>query len=194
MSGERILRIVYAGVTALLVLVAWQLASNAIRSDLLLPPPWKTAKAFMVAVQDVETLRNLLLTFRRIVTGLAVALTIGLSLGFLMGWSLAAMRIIDPILGTVRQVPVMAWVPLTIVWFGLGDGPTIFLIALVGVFPILLNTIAGVRAISKDYFNAARSMGAGGWSLFKDIMVPAALPDVLTGLRLAVSAGWMSVI
>lgn len=194
MSGERILRIVYAGVTALVVLVAWQLASNAIRSDLLLPPPWKTAKAFMVAVQDVETLRNLLLTFRRIVTGLAVALTIGLSLGFLMGWSLAAMRIIDPILGTVRQVPVMAWVPLTIVWFGLGDGPTIFLIALVGVFPILLNTIAGVRAISKDYFNAARSMGAGGWSLFKDIMVPAALPDVLTGLRLAVSAGWMSVI
>jgi ABC-type nitrate/sulfonate/bicarbonate transport system permease component len=85
-------------------------------------------------------------------------------------------------------------VPLTIVWFGLGDGPTVFLIALVGTFPILLNTIGGVQSISKDYFHAARTMGAGSWSIFKDVMVPAALPDVLTGMRLAVSAGWMSVI
>ena len=104
------------------------------------------------------------------------------------------MQLVDPLMGTVRQVPVMAWVPLTIIWLGLGDGPTIFLIALVGTFPILLNTIAGVRSISRDYFNAARTMGAGSWSIFRDIMVPAAVPDMLTGMRLAVSAGWMSVI
>lgn len=177
-----------------LVLVVWQMASNKYRSDLLLPSPWKTAKAFVLAVQSPSILKNLLLTLQRVLEGFGIALVVGMSLGFLMGYSKTAMQLIDPVLGTLRQVPIMAWVPLTIVWFGLGDGPTIFLIALVGMFPILLNTIAGVQSISKDYYNAARTMGAGGWSLFRDIMIPAALPDVLTGMRLAVSAGWMSVI
>jgi NitT/TauT family transport system permease protein len=88
----------------------------------------------------------------------------------------------------------MAWVPLTIVWFGLGDGPTVFLIAMVGLFPILLSTIAGVDSISKDYYNAARSMGASRSSVIRNVVIPAAMPDVLTGMRLALSAGWMSVI
>lgn len=187
-------QIVFNLITFTAVLVIWQMAAAAYKSDLLLPPPWKTAKAFLFAIQDMETLKNLLLTLQRVTIGFGIALLAGMSLGFLMGYSKTAMQLIDPILGTVRQVPIMAWVPLTIVWFGLGDGPTVFLIAMVGVFPVLLNTIAGVQSISKDYYNAARTMGAGSLSIFKDVMVPAALPDILTGMRLAVSAGWMSVI
>ena len=187
-------RIFHSCLTLAIVLIIWQLAAAAYKSDLLLPPPWKTAKAFVFAIQDVDTLKNLLLTLRRVATGFGIALSIGMTFGFLMGYSKTAMQLVDPVMGGLRQVPVMAWVPLTIVWFGLGDGPTVFLIALVGTFPILLNTIAGVQSISKDYFHAARTMGAGSWSIFKDVMVPAALPDVLTGMRLAVSAGWMSVI
>lgn len=187
-------QLIYNLITLGVVLAIWQFASASYRSDLLLPPPGKTAKALVAAIQDVDTLKNLLLTLQRVLAGFSIALVLGMSLGFLMGYSRTAMQLIDPVFGTLRQVPVMAWVPLTIVWFGLGDGPTVFLIALVGVFPILLNTVAGVKAISKDYYNAARTMGAGSWSIFKDVMVPAALPDVLTGMRLAVSAGWMSVI
>jgi NitT/TauT family transport system permease protein len=187
-------QIIFNLITFTVVLVIWQLAAAAYKSDLLLPPPWKTAKAFLFIIHDVETLKNLLLTLQRVTIGFCIALFSGMTLGFLMGYSRTAMQLIDPVLGTVRQVPIMAWVPLTIVWFGLGDGPTVFLIAMVGVFPVLLNTIAGVQSISKDYYNAARTMGAGSWSIFKDIMVPAALPDILTGMRLAVSAGWMSVI
>lgn len=187
-------RLIYNLVTLAMVVGIWQFMSDQYRSDLLLPPPWKTAKAFAVAATDLDTLKNLLLTLRRVATGFGIAVLIGMSLGFLMGYSKIAMKLIDPVMGGLRQVPMMAWVPLTIVWFGLGDGPTVFLIALVGAFPILLNTIAGVQSISKDYFHAARTMGAGSWSIFKDVMVPAALPDVLTGMRLAVSAGWMSVI
>ncbi len=85
-------------------------------------------------------------------------------------------------------------VPLTIVWFGIGDGPTIFLITFSGIFPVILNTIAGVKNISKDYYNAARSMGAGPWSIFSNIILPASIPDILTGARIAISGGWMSVI
>ena len=187
-------RIFFKLVTLVICLIIWQLASVSYNSDLLLPPPWKTAKAFFAALSNLNTLKNLFLTLQRVATGIGIAFLVGSTFGFLMGFSRTAMQLIDPVLGTIRQVPIMAWVPLTIIWFGLGNGPTIFLIAMVGTFPILLNTIAGVQAISADYQHAARSMGAGPWSLFKDILVPAALPDVLVGIRLAVSAGWMSVI
>lgn len=186
--------LVFKLITLVACLAIWQLASMAYKSDLLLPTPWKTAKAFAAALQDIETLKNLLLTLQRVATGIGIAFVIGSIFGFLMGFSKTAMRLIDPVFGTIRQVPIMAWVPLTIIWFGLGDGPTIFLIAMVGAFPVLLSTIAGVQAVSTDYQNAARSMGGGPWSLFKDILVPAALPEMLVGVRLAVSAGWMSVI
>lgn len=88
----------------------------------------------------------------------------------------------------------MAWVPLAIVWFGIGDGPTIFLIAFSGVFTIILNTIAGVQSIDRDFYNAAKSMGAKNFAVVKDIILPASLPGVITGVRLAIGLGWMSVI
>ena len=100
----------------------------------------------------------------------------------------------SPFINSLRQVPIMAWVPLAIVWFGIGDGPTIFLIAFSGIFTIILNTVAGVHDISKDFYNAARSMGAKTFDIIKDIVVPGSLPGVLTGVRLAIGMGWMSVI
>lgn len=111
-----------------------------------------------------------------------------------MGFSNTCEKVLSPVIDSVRQVPIMSWVPLTIVWFGIGDGPTIFLIAFSGIFSIVLNTIHGVRTISKDYYNAAKSMGASPFIIFKDVIFPAALPDILTGARLAISNGWMSVI
>ncbi|HHW41642.1 MAG TPA: ABC transporter permease [Syntrophomonadaceae bacterium] len=177
-----------------LLLVIWQLAAHHYASDLLLPPPRKTLVALVQAVQKPEIINNLLITLRRVATGFIYAVVIGLPLGYLMGYSKAALKILEPIVSSLRQVPIMAWVPLTIVWFGLGDGPTVFLIAFSGVFPILLNTIAGVQSISQDYYNAARSMGAGPVSILLHIIVPGSLPDVLTGMRLGLGAGWMSVI
>ena len=104
------------------------------------------------------------------------------------------LKALAPFINSLRQIPIMAWVPLSIVWFGLGDGPTIFMIAFSGVFTIILNTIAGVQDISKDFYNAARSMGASTLDIVKDIVVPGALPGVITGIRLAIGMGWMSVI
>lgn len=170
------------------------MAASSYNSEMLLPAPAAVAKAFLASVKNVYIWENLILTLKRVLSGFGIALLVGMPLGFMMGYSPTVLTITDPVLSSVRQVPIMAWIPLTIVWFGLGDGPTVFLIAMVGVFPVILNTTAGVKAISKDYYNAARSMGASGWSIFKDIIVPAALPDILTGMRLAVGMGWMSVI
>jgi NitT/TauT family transport system permease protein len=164
------------------------------KSNLLLPSPLKTGEALFSAVQDLYTLQNLLLTMKRLVIGLGIALGLGLTVGFTMGSSGAFLKLMDPIISTIRQVPIMAWVPLTIIWFGLGDGPTLFLIAMVGVFPIVLNTIAGVQSIPKNYFHAARSLGATPWGIFSRVTLPASLPGIMTGLRIALGAGWMSVI
>lgn len=176
------------------VIGIWQLASVYYNNNLLLPSPVKTAKALFLAVQDLSTLKNLLLTLKRLLTGLGIALFIGLTVGFVMGYSRTLLKLIDPVVSCVRQVPMMAWVPLTIVWFGLGDGPTHFLIAMVSVFPILLNTIAGVQSVPKNYYHAAQSMGAGPLSLFSRVTLPASLPNIMTGVRIGLGAGWMSVI
>ncbi|OPY85661.1 MAG: putative aliphatic sulfonates transport permease protein SsuC [Syntrophorhabdus sp. PtaU1.Bin153] len=172
----------------------WQMAAWSYKSNLLLPPPLKTIQALWRVLQDASVLKNLLLTLRRVLTGFSIACMIGLPLGFAMGTSRALFRFFDPLISSIRQVPMMAWVPLTIIWFGLGDGPTLFLIAMVGIFPIILNTIAGVRSISPTYYHAARSMGSGPWSIFARVILPASMPDILTGMRLSMGMGWMSVI
>ncbi|MGE5396234.1 MAG: ABC transporter permease subunit SaoP [Chitinophagales bacterium] len=189
------MRLQYYWIISLAILVAvWQLVSMHYDSFLMLPSPLLTFKALVRAVQDPEVMSNLLITLRRVLSGFGIAVLLGVPLGFLMGYSRLAMQLLDPITGSLRQIPIMAWVPLTIVWFGLGDGPTIFLIAFSGVFPVILNTIAGVKGISKDYYNAARSMGAGPASIFAHVIVPGSLPGILTGVRIAVGTGWMSVI
>jgi len=176
------------------LLLLWHFAAVYYDNQLVMPSPWQTCKALFFALQDLEILTNLGLTLKRVMVGLAIAIAIGIPVGFAMGYSTTVYKLIDPLIGPLRQVPIMAWVPLTIVWFGLGDGPTLFLIAMVATFPILLNTMAGVRAVPQNYYHAAGSMGAGQWSIFSRITLPGALPDIITGLRLGLSAGWMSVI
>ncbi len=181
-------------VTFSLLLLGWYALSLYYGRDLILPSPLKVGLAFVYALQDSEIMANLLLTLQRVLSGFALAVLIGGSLGLLMANSKLALQLIDPILNPLRQIPVMAWVPLSIIWFGLGEGPTIFLITLVAIFPVLLCTVSGVQGIDKDYYHAARSLGASRISLFHKITIPAAMPELLTGMRAGVSAGWMSVI
>ncbi|SHG42696.1 NitT/TauT family transport system permease protein [Thermosyntropha lipolytica DSM 11003] len=191
---EKAVSFFYMLLTLVLFILVWQMAALKYNSELLLPTPLKTAVALYDAVRDPWILKNLLITLKRVLLGFLYALAIGVPLGYLMGYSKTVLQIMDPLIGSLRQVPIMAWVPLTIVWFGLGDGPTVFLIAFSGVFPIILNTIAGVQGIDRDYYHAARSMGAKPWHIFSDVIFPGSLPDIMTGMRIAVGAGWMSVI
>ena len=192
--GFNIKNKIYQVITFGTLLLIWHLAAMYYNNQLVMPTPWQTAKALLFALHDAETLKNLAITLNRVMIGLGIAMVIGLPIGFAMGYSTTVYKLVDPVIGPLRQVPIMAWVPLTIVWFGLGDGPTLFLIAMVATFPILLNTMAGVRAVPQNYYHAARSMGAGRLSIFSRVTLPGALPEIITGLRLGLSAGWMSVI
>ncbi len=175
-------------------MVGWYFAANQIKNTLLLPYFQETAQEFIKAWVDPLIMSNLALTLKRVFTGFLYAFIIGVPLGLLMGYSQTALQAISPIINSVRQVPIMAWVPLSIIWFGLGDGPTVFLIAMSAVFPLVINTTVGVMGIDPNYYNAARSMGASLPEIIKDIVIPASIPNILTGCRLAMGSGWMSVI
>lgn len=190
----KFLDLLYKVITVIIIIGIWQFSAEKIGSSLLLPMPMDVFKGFITCITDPEIVKNVLITLQRVLKGFMYAMLFGLPLGLIMGFSSSCEKLFSPLVDSARQVPIMAWVPLTIVWFGIGDGPTIFLIAFVGVFPIILNTIQGVRSISKDYYNAAKSMGASPFTIFTNVMLPAALPDILTGARLAISTGWMSVI
>lgn len=183
-----------AFVALLIIGLIWYLAAHAVAQPFLFPYLEDVLKEVGMSLTDMYVLRNMGITMRRVLVGSLYAFLIGFPLGMLMGYSPQVLRAISPFMNSLRQVPIMAWVPLSIVWFGIGDGPTIFLIAFSGIFTIILNTIAGVQDISKDFYNAARSMGASTLGVIKDVVLPGSLPGVITGVRLAIGLGWMSVI
>lgn len=194
LSGNSKKEILYKIIVMVIILVLWEMYAIKQNNALIMPKASDVIKQFISCITDQEVIFNISLTMGRVLKGFGWAMIIGVSLGFIMGLSSFMNSMLSGFMDSIRQIPVMAWVPLTIVWFGIGDGPTIFLIAFSGLFPVILNTISGVRSISKDYYNAARSMGASGFSIFKDIVIPGTIPDIMTGARVALSSGWMSVI
>lgn len=176
------------------LILVWHLLATYIDIPLVLPAPLDTLRAFIDSIIDIKVMSNVGITLMRVLKGWGLALVFGIPIGIAMGLSPIFDNVFGGIVNSLRQVPMMAWVPLSIIWLGIGDGPTLFMIALNGVFQIIMNTSSGVANISEDYYNAAKSMGASKLSIFKNIIIPAALPDMLTGARLAIGAGWMSVI
>lgn len=181
-------------ISLIIICVAWFFGAHLVDSPFTFPYFEDVIYELYYSVTDLYVLQNVAITMRRVLTGSVYAFLIGFPLGMIMGYSPNMLQIMSPFINSLRQVPIMAWVPLAIVWFGIGDGPTIFLIAFSGIFTIILNTVAGVQDISKDFYNAARSMGANTLNILKDIVIPGSLPGVLTGVRLAIGMGWMSVI
>ena len=174
--------------------VIWHFAAKAINRSIILPDFLETMKNFFTNWADPNVMKNLSITLTRIFRGFLNAVLIGIPLGLLMGYFKTFREAVSPVINSIRQIPIMAWVPLAIIWFGLGNGPTIFLITISALFPLVLNTTAGVIGIDQNYKFAAKSMGAGTLQIFRDVIFPGALPSILVGCRLALGAAWMSVI
>jgi NitT/TauT family transport system permease protein len=130
----------------------------------------------------------------RIVGGFVVGAGLALPLGLVMGARPLAYQLFNPLLQLLRPIPPIAYIPLAILWFGLGNPPALFLISLGAFFPVLMNTIAGVRSVDAIYLRAARNLGAGEWTLFRRIMIPAAMPYILTGIRVGIGVAFIVVI
>lgn len=184
--------------SALLLLIflctLWYVAAKIVAKPFVFPYFEDVVRELLYAVTDLAVLRAIGITFRRVLLGTFYGAIIGIPIGLAMGFSKQAMNTLSPYVNALRQIPTTAWVPLAIIWFGLGDGPTLFTIALHGVFVLILNTAAGVMEINKDFYHAVRSMGAHTLDVITDVVIPGSLPGIITGFRLALGMGWMTVV
>ena len=130
----------------------------------------------------------------RVYVGFAWGVGLGIALGLLIGLSRTFERMLDPTIQVLRNIPVTAWVPLSLVFFGIGTAPAIFLIGLGAFFPTAVNTIHGARQINITLYKAARMMGANERELVTKVILPGALPSIMTGVRLSMGIAWVLVV
>ncbi len=153
-----------------------------------------TQMSYFVWLFSGELPHDLVATFLRVLVGFIIGAGLGLLLGLLMGNFERVHRLFNPLIQILRPIPPIAYVPLSILWFGLGNPPAYFLISLGAFFPVLMNTISGVHNVDAIYIRAARNLGAGKATLFIRVIVPAAMPQILTGLRVGIGVAFICVI
>jgi ABC-type nitrate/sulfonate/bicarbonate transport system permease component len=176
-----------------LLLLAWHLAVEfKVYPPVLLPPP---AKVAMVFVEDWETvLGNAAASIARVITGISLSFLFAVPLGLMIGRYQLLDTMTDWSIQIFRSIPPISLIPLALLFLGIGDKPAIALIFLAGTWPLLINTIFGVRGIERTLIKVARAARASEWLVMKDIVLPASLPAIFTGLRLAVGGGWLTVV
>jgi taurine transport system permease protein len=156
---------------------------------------WQSAKQIMTTgYADGTLLSHALHSLKLVVMGFVVAAAFGIPLGILMGWNRRAEALINPVFLLIRPIPPLAWIPLAILWLGLGDAAKIMVIFFAAFVPSVINTFTGVRAIEPHLIEAARMLGTGRWRFTSEVLVPAAAPMIFTGLRLSLQASWTTLV
>ena len=168
----------------------------AIRPDAatLLPPPSAVERAFEQLAANGTLATDVAASLSRILIGFAIAGVVGVALGAITGFWPPASRLIDPLVEFLRPIPPMAWIPLALLWFGIGDAQNVFIIFLGAVYPIILNTHAGVRNVDRNLVWASQTLGGNHRQILWEIVIPGALPVILTGLRIGLGIGWMALV
>lgn len=146
--------------------------------------------AFGVTPYAGTLLTHLLCSLRRVACGFVIAAAAGLVLGFATGLLPLLRRLLDPLIHVIRAVPGIGWLPVAIVWFGVGEGNTLFLISLAAFFPIYVNTAHAAATVPGQLTKAGRMMGARGLTLFRTVIFPASFPEAAVGLRLGLGVAW----
>jgi NitT/TauT family transport system permease protein len=193
-GGMRGAGVVRGVVAVTLCLCAWEVFARSGNATMLTPPLATIGQTFVRIVADGSLAINALCTLARVFIALAIAFAMAVPLGLLMGRSRFAERFFVPIVNILLPVPSLAWVPLLVLWFGIGETATICVVVYAASFPLIYNVWAGARAVHPLWMRAARIMGAGRLRLLRSVVWPGALAYILTGLRLAHGRAWIGVI
>lgn len=191
----KLAHMVYAWILPVGLLVLWQLAGEAgWTTRRTLPTPTQVARAGVRLVESGELWRHLAVSTRRAAAGFVIGGLIGFIFGLLNGVSRQTERFLDGSLQMLRTIPHLALIPLVILWFGVGEPGKIFLVALGVLFPIYLNTYHGIRSVDPGLIEMGRVYGLGPWGLFRQVLLPGALPSILIGVRYALGVMWLTLI
>lgn len=188
----------YSLALPIVLIGAWQLATGGKAYSLIPPPSTVVLTAWDYAFGGIRNdtyshtfAANALASITRVFAGFFIAMAIAIPLGIVLGRSLLARRLVDPTLQFLRPIPVTAWLPLTMILFGLGPPATIALIALGTFFPMLLNTVSGVRLVEPRLVEAAEMLGTPKAAIFARVILPAASPSIFTGIRIGLGLAWV---
>ena len=195
MKGARLgYRLVQLGFVAALLLVWYWVGEDQLVSPILLPPLPDCWDEFVSLLATGSYLPDLEVTLYELVVAFAIAASLGCVIGYLVSRSRFSVHVFDPLFAGLYSIPAILLFPLYVLFFGLGAGSKIAIGATIAFFPVVLNTIAGFDYVDRSYITAARSMGASGLQMFWSVMLPAAFPVVLAGLRIGFILAFLSIL
>ncbi len=178
-----------------LVVLVWFLATTfGSVPSAILPTLPRVGSTFVEMCQSGQLPNDLLTSLSRVVQGFLIAALLGVTLGSLIGMFRPVREMLLPTITVIRQIPVIAWIPLIILWCGIGELSKVVIIVLAAFFPILVNTESGMESTPEGYLEVARLYRLGKWKTFIKVYLPHAVPQILVGIRLGLGTSWMAVV
>ena len=192
-ARARLGKIVLPMIVILLVIAIWWI--GVVRTEsAIFPTPWQVVAGALELARDGTLWEHIGASLFRVGTGFGLALVVAIPLGLWMGWVSGVYRTLNPIFQMLRPISPIAWIPLAILWFGVGDVSPIFLIFISSVFPMIVQTTSGVHTIERRYLRAAANFGVSRSVLFRRVVIPAVLPEIIVGMRIGIGVAWLVVV
>ena len=177
------------------ILVFWEVLSRLhLLNQLILPAPSTLFTTFIEMGLSGELIKDVFFSLKRVLVGFLIALITGVPLGLFLGTNKIVKSIFLPFINFFRPIPPIAWIPLAILWFGVGDHLSYFITMIAAFFPIFLNTLTGVENVSPQHLDVARCFGTSKFMVLTDVVFPFALPYILSGVRVGLGFSWMAVV
>jgi NitT/TauT family transport system permease protein len=185
---------VWPPLLVLAALLAGWWATVVATESVIFPTPGQVVTGTLELVEDGTLWEHIGASLMRVGLGFGLATLVAVPLGLWMGWVGGAYRTLNPVFQMLRPISPIAWIPIAILWFGVGDVSPIFLIFISSVFPMVLQTTAGVHTIERRYLRAAANFGVSRRTLFRQIVIPAVLPEIIVGMRIGIGVAWLVVV
>lgn len=196
--SEQALGQISAAISIGLFILLWWIATAATQLGELIPGPIEVFASVFKGLFGKVGRHSLIVhagySLMRVMAGFLLGSIVGVSAGLLMGWYRIAEDIINPLFRIIRPIPPIAWIPISIIWFGLGESAKIFLIFLASFSNTTLNSYAGAKSVNPEIVNAAKMLGASERQIFTTIVLPASVPAIFAGLQVAMSSSWATVL
>ncbi len=177
---------------ALLIALWWVVVVQT--DSLIFPTPWQVVKGTLELAEDGTLWEHIGASLFRVGTGFLIAVIVAVPTGLWMGRVDGVYRTLNPLFQILRPISPIAWIPLAILWFGVGDVSPVFLIFIAAVFPMIVQTASGVHTIERRYLHAADNFGVSRATLFRRVIVPAVLPEIVVGMRIGLGVAWLVVV
>ncbi len=178
----------------IVVLIAGWWITVVHTASVIFPTPLQVVTGTLELAQDGTLWEHIGSSLMRVGTGFLLAIIVAIPMGLWMGRVEAAYTTLNPIFQILRPISPIAWIPLAILWFGVGNVSPIFLIFIASVFPMIVQTAAGVHTIERRYLRAAENFGVSRYVLFRQVIIPAVLPEIIVGMRITLGVAWLVVV